>query len=406
MASIQKRGKRSFLLTVEAGYTAKGKRDRKTKTIRVEDDALLKTKKRLHEYLEGELYKFKIEVESGAYIAPEKMLFSAFVKEWRAKYGVKKLGETTLEVYDEHLKNHIIPAFGEKRVEQINTLQIVNFLDELEKPGARKDGNDKKGLSAGTIQYISKILRNIFNRAVEWKLIKESPMDGVPSPTVEHKEMEFFDSDEAEKLIEALYTEPIMWRMCFLTALIGGMRRGELIALEWSDVNFEDMTLSITKNIPLTKKGKPLVKEPKKGSAGIVAMPEWYMDELKQYQVEWEKEKEGAGDFWEGGENQYLFHAGLGKPLFHNSPTQRWIQFRKKHKLKEIRLHDLRHTMVTLLIEAGTNIKAIQKRARHKSSKITADVYGHVTKKVSRETAEKFDRFDPRKKFVNNSSTS
>lgn len=406
MASYQKRGKRSFLLTVEAGYTSKGKRDRKTKTIRIEDDALLKTKKRLHEHLEGELYKFKMEVESGAYIAPEKMVFSAFVEEWRAKYGMKKLAESTLDVYDEHLENHILPFLGQLRIEQINTMRIINFLDGLEKPGARKDGNDKEGLAASTIRYIIKILRNIFKRAVEWKLIKESPMNGVPYPTLEEKEMGFLDSSEAEKLIETLYQEPIMWRMCFLTALIGGMRRGELIGLEWEDVNFEENTLSINKNIPLTIKGKPVIREPKKGSAGVIEMPEWYMEELEVYKTKWEEEKEAAGDLWEGADKEYLFHAGLGKPLFHNSPTQKWIQFRKKYNLKEIRLHDLRHTMVTLLIEAGTNIKAIQKRARHKSAKITVDTYGHITKKVRRDTAEKFDKFDPRKKIANNSSTS
>ncbi|MGJ7912037.1 tyrosine-type recombinase/integrase [Neobacillus sp. LXY-1] len=134
-------------------------------------------------------------------------------------------------------------------------------------------------------------------------------------------------------------------------------------------------------------------------------MPDWYMEELKLYQFEWKKEKLKVGELWEGEKNEYLFHAGYGKPLFHNSPTQKWIQFIKKHNLKRIRLHDLSHTMVTLLIEAGTNIKAISKRARHKNTGITSDIYGHITKKVSRETADKFDRFDPRKKIVNSSST-
>ncbi|MFB5166149.1 hypothetical protein V2P11_10135 [Parageobacillus toebii] len=91
MASIQRRGKSSFLLVVEAGYDAKGKRLRRTKTIRIEDEALLKTTKKLRDYLNEQLLKFKMEVEAGEYIAPEKMKLADFIKEWETKYAVKEL---------------------------------------------------------------------------------------------------------------------------------------------------------------------------------------------------------------------------------------------------------------------------------------------------------------------------
>src|SRR5690606_17470077 len=87
MASIEKRGENSWRLTVEAGYDGQGKRIRKRKTIRVEDKKLLRAPKRLQEYLEMELAKFKMEVEAGEYITPEKMKFSDFVEEWRKKYA-------------------------------------------------------------------------------------------------------------------------------------------------------------------------------------------------------------------------------------------------------------------------------------------------------------------------------
>ncbi|MCT2535694.1 hypothetical protein NC661_06525 [Aquibacillus koreensis] len=82
MASYEKRGENSWRLIVEAGYDANGKRIKRSKSIRIEDAALLKTKKRLQNYLDEELLKFKIEVEAGEYIKPEKLLFGDFVKEW------------------------------------------------------------------------------------------------------------------------------------------------------------------------------------------------------------------------------------------------------------------------------------------------------------------------------------
>src|SRR5689334_15153640 len=122
MASIEKRGGNSWRLIVEIGYDANGKRLKRYKTIKIEDPAILKTKKRLKDHLQEELIKFKIEVEAGEYIAPEKMTFGIFVEEWEIKYAVKHLSEKTLYTYRSHLKNRILPTFGHMRLDQIKPL--------------------------------------------------------------------------------------------------------------------------------------------------------------------------------------------------------------------------------------------------------------------------------------------
>lgn len=125
-------------------------------------------------------------------------------------------------------------------------------------------------------------------------------------------------------------------------------------------------------------------------------MPNWYMRELKNYYTEWKKEQLQCGDQWTAGDRQYVFHNGTGKPYYHTTPTATWHKLIKRHGLKHIRLHDLRHTAATLLIDAGVGLKAIQERLGHTKYQTTADLYAHVTKKVSRETADKLDKFDPR----------
>src|SRR5690625_3270954 len=111
MASIQPRGGNSFLLVVELGYDGSGKRQRKTRTIRVEDDKLLRTKKRLQEFLEHELHKFKIEIESGEYISSDNLKFKDFVDDWTEKHAIINLEKTTLKNYKVHLDNYLIPKF-------------------------------------------------------------------------------------------------------------------------------------------------------------------------------------------------------------------------------------------------------------------------------------------------------
>ncbi|MDT2302802.1 site-specific integrase [Paenibacillus larvae] len=290
--SIEKRGENTWRLTIDLGYNQDGSRNRLRRKVVVEDKALLKTKKKLREYLEDELHKFKIEVEAGEYIAPQKMTLRQFIEnEWEPKYAsnTENLSPLTYQTYMHFIENRIMPVFGHKNLEDIRTLHIVTFINDLSKPEARKDGKSGK-LSPGTIQYIHRVLKNIFNRATEWQLIKTNPIVGVKKPKVEQTEFDFYDEDEAREAIAALSKEPRRWRLLILGSMVGGFRRGELLALEWSNVDFDNMTLSINKSISLTKDGRAVEKAPKsKSSKRIVDMPDWYMDELKVHEYEWKK---------------------------------------------------------------------------------------------------------------------
>lgn len=389
MASIEKRGKNSWRFYVDVGFGPDGKRIRKTKTIRIEDKALLRTKKKLQEYLEEQLYKFKLEVESGKYIKPEKMTFEEFVEEWRTKHAEKELAPLTLKTYMSLISQHILPSIGHLRIDEIKPLHIVTLLSHL----SRKDRKEKP-LSSRTQQYIYDVLSILFSQAVGWKLIASSPIEGIKRPQVEKKPPNYYDEEEARQVIKALQQEPRMWRLLILGAMIGGFRRGELIALEWEDVDFENMTISVKKSISLTQDGEPIIKSPKtQNSIRTVDMPSWYMKELKEYYHEWKVNKIRVGDKWQGGNREFVFHGGYGKPLYHTTPTTWWRRFIERHGLRYIRFHDLRHSAATLLIEAGESLKTIQERLGHSRYSVTADTYAHVTKKVSREAANKLEKF-------------
>jgi integrase len=397
--SIEKRGTNSWRLRVDLGYHPDGTRNRPSTTITIEDPALLKTTKRLKDYLNDQLAEYKRQVLSGEYINPEKMTLKDFVNdEWDPKYAINtdNLSPLSYDTYKRHIMNHIMPVFGHMYLQDIKTLHIVTFVSDLGKPGARKD-NKGDVLSAGTIQYIYRVLKNILSRATEWQLIKSNPATGVKKPKVEQREFEYYDEEEAKEVIKALYTEPRRWRLYMLGAMIGGCRRGELLSLEWCDVDFKNKTIEVRNSISLTKKGKAVEKKPKsKSSERIIDMPEWFMNEMAIHEREWRKEKLLAGDKWIGEDRQYVFHAGWGKPYYHTYPSEWWNKFTDRHGLKDIRLHDLRHSSATLLIEAEASMKAIQKRLGHSKYQTTANIYAHVTKKLSRGTAEKFDKFDPK----------
>jgi integrase len=394
MASIQKRGENSWLLVVEIGSAANGTRQKKTRTIRVMDEKLLKTPKRLRDHLDDELHKFKIEVEVGEYIDPSKMTFAAFAEEWREKHAKKGLSPNTLETYTLHLNNRLIPAFGHLRLDQIKPMQIVNFMHSLEQDGSRADGNGGK-LSSGTIEYIYRVLKNIFNRAVDWKIIKANPMEAMKKPKVETKEVNVYDPDEAIALFTALESEPLRWRVMISLALTTGLRRGELLGLEWNNVKFEDdqCTISVKQTLAFLKDGGFTVKDPKtKGSKREVSVPPSLIADLKALKLQAGKNRLGSGDLWEGGDRFFLFSAWeSGKPLNPSSVKTWWTRFIKRNKLKYITFHSLRHTSATLLINEGVHAKIISERLGHSNIMTTMNIYGHVLRKADQEAANKFD---------------
>lgn len=388
MASIQKRGANSFLLVVEIGYSAKGKRLKRTKTIHVNDPQLLKKKKKLNEYLNDELTKFKIEVEAGEYIAPEKMVLSEFVKEWEKKYAKEALSGGTLNNYLSNFKNHIEPVLGDLRLDQIKTIHIVNLLNNLK----RTDGNGESSIHVK--QYTYRVIRNIMSRAYEWKLVKNNPVDGVKKPRNKDEEMHkvnVYDEEEVEQLFLAVQSEPIHWRIFTSLALAGGLRKGELLGLEVSKINFDEQTIEIDQTIVMGENNKPEIKSTKtKKSARLVSLPKTVMDELKFYVKYLEKEKEKMGDAYEQ-EHQWLFCNEYGHHLYPTTPSKWWSRFVKKAGVRHIRLHDLRHTSATLLINQGVHAKIISERLGHADIGITMDTYGHALRTADKSAAEKLD---------------
>jgi len=408
MGYFEKRGLNRWRLVVVTGYKSDGKQIREYENVSIDDPLILKSQKKIEDLLNKELLLFEMKVKAGNYISPEKMKFSEFVDEWREKYALDTLSPSSLNVYDIIIDKRLIPVFGHMRLDQIKAMHILTFIKDLEKPGSRMDG--KEGyLDSGTVGYIYRVLKNIFTRAVDWKLIPENPMDGIAKPKPKNSKEkllkqrsnpQFYDSEEAQLVVDALYKESRKWRLLIFGSMFGGCRRGEILALEWHNVNFENQTITIENNIPLSKKGKAIEKDPKSVSSNrAIDMPDWYFEELVKYHEEWHLEKEDLGTKWLGSEREFVFHNGTGVPYYYQHPYKWWKRFCTRHKLRFIKFHGLRHSSGTLLLEDESEanfdsvLKAIQERLGHSRLSTTSDIYVHVTKKVKKKTAGKYDKF-------------
>nr|WP_255648033.1 site-specific integrase [Pseudalkalibacillus hwajinpoensis] len=366
-------------MVCSSGYDQNGKRKKRTKTVKCKN----KSKARI------ELAKFITEIEAGEYIAPEKMVFGRFVEEWMNKYALKDLAPTTIAAFNTHLQNRILPYFSHMRLDQIKTIHIINYLASLEKAG-RKDGTGKP-LSSSTIEYNHRVLRNIFQRAVDWQLIKSSPVASVKKPKVTQKEVQVYNEADVIRLFKCLQGERAMWRMLISLAVTGGLRRGELLGLEWKHIDFEKSTIQIKQTVSHAN-GEYVVREPKTAnSRRTISIPGALIEELKSYKKNTNRERIQAGELWEGGEHYFLFSSWNGKPLYPSSVTTWWRSFTKRNKLSHIKFHALRHTSATLLINKGVHAKTISSRLGHADIRTTMNIYGHALQEADQVAANHYD---------------
>lgn len=388
---VRQRGKDTWQLEVDLGYyidpkTGKKKRHKKYKTI--------KTKSQRQAELE--LARFVTEVTGEGYFEPEKMNFVDFVqKEWWPKWVEKNLAHTTQDVYRRYLDARILPAFQFLRMDQVRPMHIMDFLDNLSEEGLRLD-KEKGKLSGATIEYHHRILKSIFRFAVKMQIIKDNPMDGIDKPKFENKKIEVYTQEEASALLECLEEEPLHWRIIIKLAITAGLRRSELLGLEFKHFDLENRVLHVEQAVTYTKEEGYKVHPIKKGESRArqrdIVISEFIISDIKKLQLERKKERLANADrLWEGGKYNFLLCDETGKPYNPRTIQRWWERFIKRHNLKYINIHALRHTSATLLINAGVHAKIISERLGHADITTTMNIYGHALRQADAKATEILD---------------
>lgn len=387
---MRDRGNGKWQLEVDLGSyvdpkTGKRKRHKKYKTIKANG-------KREAEKI---LTRFVAEVTNDDYYEPEKMNFVDFVqKEWLPKHARKHLSSTTLSTHITYLELRILPVFQHLRLDQIKPKHIIDFIDNLQDEGMNRNGGK---LSSSTVFYHYRILNNIFNFAKELRLIKESPLQGIKKPKVDYKEVEVYTIEEASELIKALETESHVphWQIIIKLAITTGMRRSELFGLEFKHFDYDKGILQIKQALTYSKYDGYSIHEIKKGNRSArkreVYISDAIIEQVKKLEHQRKKERLASAKLWEGGKYNFLLCDENGKPFNPASMKNWWTRFLKRHKLKYINIHALRHTSATLLINEGVHAKIISQRLGHSDISTTMNIYGHAIEEADKLATEKLD---------------
>lgn len=378
--SIEKRGDNKYRLVVSAGSDSSGKRKKYSKTITA-------TSKRA---AEKELAKFIAEIENTKFLENKSYTLKEFAEKW-IEYTETNLSPKTKWEYQRILESYIIPLLGHIRLDKLKPIHLQEYYKELQKDGVRRDGKSG-GLSMRSISNTHRVLSSVLESAVQWQLILTNVAKRTKPPKIEKKQAAHFNEEEVQKMLIALEKESIKYQTLVNLALATGLRRGELLALEWEDINWSDQTVIVNKSFNYTPEKGLFTKMPKtETSKRTVSIPSSVILFLKKHKKKQVEDKLALGNLWH--ENGKVFTTFDGNPMFPDTISTWFPKFLKRNNLPHLSFHGLRHTSATLLISQGVHPKTISSRLGHSNISTTMDIYGHALQSSDQEAAQKIDLF-------------
>ncbi len=370
---IKKRAKDSWSIVLDLGRDATGKRKQKWSTVRG-------TKKEA----QAELSRLLNEINTGEYIEPSRMLVSEYLKRWLKDYAEPSVSPKTSERYAQIIRDNINPALGQYQISKLKPLHIQSFYTDCLTSG-RKDG--KGGLSAQTVVHFHRLLRKAFLQAVKWQLLARNPVDAVEPPRPQRKEMNVIDEKETAQLLEKLTGSPLF--VPVLMAVTTGLRRGEVLALRWKDVNLEEGRITINQSLEQTKDGLRFKSPKTERSRRQVPLPGVTIDIVKDHKRKQNEERLRLGPVYQNGD--LVFPRLDGSPMPPDSLSTNFAAFIRQSGMKHIRFHDLRHSHATQLLLQGVHPKIVSERLGHSNIGITLDTYSHVLPGMQEDAVLKID---------------
>lgn len=349
---------------------------------------------------EREMANIIRELEQGTYIEPSKTTVAEYLNYWLEAYALTNLAPSTFASYNRIINAHIIPNLGGIELVKLHPLQIQSYYSKALQEG-RRDG--KGGLSARTVQYHHRVLREALQHAIQWQMLNRNPADATQPPKPEKAEIHPLDPDELDRLMEHLDGHRDKW--LFMFAAYSGMRQGELLALRWSDVDIDcnEPYASIRRTVGWIN-GKGFVfrniGKSKKALRNIELL-DAAVYALRKQRKQLAEEKLSA---YEYEDMDLVFPNLVGRPYNPSDLTGRFKEEVKKAGF-DIRFHDLRHTFATMMLKLGVHPKIVQEILGHETIGITMDTYSHVIKGMQQEAVTKANDFLKSKWHQNGTKT-
>lgn len=348
--------------------------------------------------VEKALAEFVTECNRSRYVDGGKMKLAEYIDLWLQDYVRKNLKRKTIDDYKEK-SIRIKDLLGHLKMKDLKPTHLIQFYDYLQQPEARKDKRKNgeehtTGLSYSSMAHYHRILSSMLQDAVEWQIIKENICKNVRPPKQKrelrkNKKPKAFTLAETKMFLEALNDEPMKYKVAAVLGIFMGVRRGELLGIEWKDIDWKEYTIDINKASYYTPE-EGIYEDTTKTeeSERRIHVPKSVIVMLKNYKVYWNTIRALAHDKWI--ETDRLFVQKHGHPMAPATITKWFKEFVSRHQeFPSIAFHGLRHTHGSILLYMGMDIESVASQMGHNTIKMLIETYGHDVKKSGQEVSQK-----------------
>ena len=375
-----KNGQSIYEAVIEVGYDITGKRIRKRKRHTGNRESV--------ELWYAEL--IKSYYHKSKQIKINDMTFKEYSDVFLENYCKPNIEKITQKGYEYYLRA-ILPLIGNKKLDKITPFMLDTMYQKIKK------GQRGKELSAKTMLHYYNLMSLMFKQAKKWKFIAINPNEDAVKPKLVKNKRNFYNEEQVRVLLNCLEKEDIKVKTIITLALVSGVRRSELCAIRWSDIDFEEKTLYIDNSLKVIDGEVDEEKAKTPYSIRTIDLNDETMELLKQYQS-WQNEYiKSMGAKWQGTDR--VFTAINGKHMNPGTPNMYLQEVVKKYDLPGITFHELRHTCASLMISEGANVKVVSDRLGHADASITLNTYTHTLESAKKASACIFDKFQ---KSINN----
>ncbi len=366
-------------------------RERKTKsgevryqiTVEGDRDPLTGKRNRAYKNVKGSLREAKsimhrmiTEMEQGIIAKRTNKSIAEWMDEWVTQY-LPNVEETTRIGYRSKINCYINPAIGDILVQSLRAEHVQMMINNMH----------ESGLSPKNIRDTYNNINAAMKKAVKIRLVPYNPCEGVSLPKLKKYRANVYPPEMIHTLLDNAMGTDIYLPILLLVTL--GLRRGELLALTWDDIDFDNNIIKVRRNMVRGANGY-IIKSPKT-EAGIrdIRTGDDVMKELRKAKTQYMTDKLSYGPAFQN--LGFVIRQEDGSPLFPDSMSRKWRRFLERMNLPKIRLHDLRHSNATALIQAGVNPRVVQQRLGHSDVNITLNTYTHVLPEMDMDAAAKLD---------------
>jgi integrase len=314
--------------------------------------------------------------------ASEQPTVGAYLRGW-LEHMRGRVRATTHDGYESLIRRRALPTIGPILLNELHPLHLQDLYGQLVAP--RTTGG--AGLSGGSVRNLHLVLNQALAQAVRWRLITTNPAAGTQPPRPRRPLPLVVDPPLLRRILTAADGDPL--EPIIAIAASTGMRRGEILALRWSDITTDHSQLHIRRTLQSSRAGLNFEHPKTSRSRRTVALPAYLQPYLERQQARQAARREKHRDWHEHG---LVIDSGNGNPIHPDTLSSGWRRFLHRHQLPQMRFHDLRHAHATLMLQQGVHPKIVSERLGHASISITLDTYSHVLPTMQTQASDAFDR--------------